>query len=184
MADPARAARMAKRIQEVVAAAIEREVKDRRLELVTITDCRVTGDLHDATVFYTTRGRTIDEDPDWEAAAEALHRARGERELGEARCGARRRVRPRGRVRGRELRAAREEPHVHGRRVRERERGRELRAGPRQGRVQHAALHAEVHVAELDDGRGLRRAGSVSAPHARAAERRTLCETRMWRSSG
>ena len=78
MADPARAARMAKRIQEVVAAAIEREVKDRRLELVTITDCRVTGDLHDATVFYTTRGRTIDEDPDWEAAAEALHRARGQ----------------------------------------------------------------------------------------------------------
>ncbi|MFD5867178.1 30S ribosome-binding factor RbfA [Corynebacterium sp. NPDC060344] len=78
MADPARARRMAKRIQEVVAAAIEREVKDRRLELVTITDCRVTGDLHDATVFYTARGRTIDEDPDWEAAAEALHRARGQ----------------------------------------------------------------------------------------------------------
>ena len=78
MADPARARRMAKRIQEVVAAAIEREVKDRRLELVTITDCRVTGDLHDATVFYTVRGRTIEEDPDWEAAAEALHRARGQ----------------------------------------------------------------------------------------------------------
>ncbi len=78
MADPARARRMAKRIQEVVAAAIEREVKDRRLELVTITDCRVTGDLHDATVFYTVRGRTIEEEPDWEAAAEALHRARGQ----------------------------------------------------------------------------------------------------------
>lgn len=78
MADPARARRMAKRIQEIVAAAIEREVKDRRLELVTITDCRVTGDLHDATVFYTARGRTIDEEPDWEAAAEALNRARGQ----------------------------------------------------------------------------------------------------------
>lgn len=78
MADPARARRMAKRIQEVVAAAIEREVKDRRLELVTITDCRVTGDLHDATVFYTVRGRTIDEDPDWDAAAESLNRARGQ----------------------------------------------------------------------------------------------------------
>lgn len=78
MADPARARRMAKRIQELVAAAIEREVKDRRLELVTITDCRVTGDLHDATVFYTVRGRTIDEEPDWAMAEEALGRARGQ----------------------------------------------------------------------------------------------------------
>lgn len=78
MADPARARRMAKRIQEVVATAIEREIKDRRLELVTITDCRVTGDLHDATVFYTARGRTIDEEPDWDQAAEALGRARGQ----------------------------------------------------------------------------------------------------------
>ena len=58
MADPARARRLSKRIQEIVASAIEREIKDRRLEFVTITDCRVTGDLHDATVFYTVRGRT------------------------------------------------------------------------------------------------------------------------------
>lgn len=57
MADHARAARMAKRIQTIVATAIEREIKDRRLELVTITDTRVTGDLHDATVFYTSRRR-------------------------------------------------------------------------------------------------------------------------------
>ncbi|MCS5479214.1 30S ribosome-binding factor RbfA [Corynebacterium sp. YIM 101645] len=78
MADNARAARMAKRIQTIVASAIEREVKDRRLELVTVTDTRVTGDLHDATVFYTVRGQTIDEEPDHEAAAEALHRARGQ----------------------------------------------------------------------------------------------------------
>lgn len=78
MADKARAARMAKRIQELVATAIEREVKDRRLELVTITDTRMTGDLHDATIYYTVRGRTIDEEPDYDAAAEALHRARGQ----------------------------------------------------------------------------------------------------------
>ncbi len=78
MADHARAARMAKRIQTIVATAIEREIKDRRLELVTVTDTRVTGDLHDATVFYTVRGRTIDEKPDLEDAAEALHRARGQ----------------------------------------------------------------------------------------------------------
>lgn len=78
MADHARAARMAKRIMTIVASAIEREVKDPRLEFVTVTDCRVTGDLHDATVFYTVRGRTIDEPADNDAAAEALFRARGQ----------------------------------------------------------------------------------------------------------
>lgn len=78
MADNARAGRMAKRIQTIVASAIEREVKDRRLELVTVTDTRVTGDLHDATVFYTVRGRDISDEPDYDAAAEALHRARGQ----------------------------------------------------------------------------------------------------------
>lgn len=78
MADNTRAARLAKRIQTIVASAIEREVKDRRLELVTVTDTRVTGDLHDATVFYTVRGRDISDEPDYDAAAEALHRARGQ----------------------------------------------------------------------------------------------------------
>ncbi|MDN6258893.1 MAG: 30S ribosome-binding factor RbfA [Corynebacterium sp.] len=77
MADHARAARMAKRIMTIVASAIERDVKDPRLEFVTVTDCRVTGDLHDATVFYTVRGRTVDEEPDTAAAAEALHPPRG-----------------------------------------------------------------------------------------------------------
>ena len=78
MVDHARAARMAKRIQEIVAAAIEREIKDRRLELVTITDCRVTGDLHDAKVYYTVRGKDINDEPNFDQAAEALHRARGQ----------------------------------------------------------------------------------------------------------
>lgn len=78
MADNARASRMAKRIQTIVASAIERDIKDRRLEFVTVTDVTMTGDLHDATVFYTVRGDTIDAEPDLEAAAEALHRARGQ----------------------------------------------------------------------------------------------------------
>lgn len=78
MVDHARAARMAKRIQEIVASAIERQIKDRRLELVTITDTRVTGDLHDATVYYTVRGKDLDSEPDLDQAAEALHRARGQ----------------------------------------------------------------------------------------------------------
>lgn len=78
MVDHARAARMAKRIQEIVASAIERQIKDRRLELVTITDTRVTGDLHDATVYYTVRGKDLNSEPDLDQAAEALHRAKGQ----------------------------------------------------------------------------------------------------------
>ena len=78
MADNTRAQRLAKRIQAIVASAIERQIKDRRLELVTVTDVRVTGDLHDATVFYTVRGADIDDEPDLDQAAEALHRARGQ----------------------------------------------------------------------------------------------------------
>lgn len=78
MVDHARAARMAKRIQTIVASAIERQIKDRRLEMVTITDARVTGDLHDATVFYTVRGADIDAEPDYGQAAEALTRAKGQ----------------------------------------------------------------------------------------------------------
>src|SRR5699024_6106205 len=78
MADHARAARMAKRIQTIVATAIEREIKDRRLELVTITDTRVTGDLHDATVFYTVRGDGIDSEPGLGQSADTLNRAKGQ----------------------------------------------------------------------------------------------------------
>ena len=78
MADNTRAQRLAKQIQTIVASAIEREIKDRRLELVTVTDTRVTGDLHDATIYYTVRGQEIDDEPDYEQAAEALNRARGQ----------------------------------------------------------------------------------------------------------
>jgi len=78
VADNTRAQRLAKRIQTIVATAIERQIKDRRLELVTVTDVRVTGDLHDATVYYTVRGAGIDDEPDLDQAAEALHRARGQ----------------------------------------------------------------------------------------------------------
>ena len=78
MADNTRAQRLAKQIQTIVASAIEREIKDRRLELVTVTDTRDTGDLHDATIYYTVRGQEIDDEPDYEQAAEALNRARGQ----------------------------------------------------------------------------------------------------------
>lgn len=78
MVDHARAARMAKRIQQIVATAIERQIKDPRLEFVTITDARLTGDLHDATVFYTVLGKTVDAEPDTAAAEEALTKAKGQ----------------------------------------------------------------------------------------------------------
>jgi len=77
MADPARAKRLAKRISTIVASAIEYEIKDPRLAGVTITDAKVTGDLHDATLFYTVMGRSLDEEPDYAGVAAALEKAKG-----------------------------------------------------------------------------------------------------------
>ncbi|AVZ39579.1 MULTISPECIES: 30S ribosome-binding factor RbfA [unclassified Dietzia] len=77
MAGKGRAGRLGKRIGEIVATAIEHEIKDPRLEYVTITDSRITADLRVATLYYTVRGETLDEDPDIEAAEDALATARG-----------------------------------------------------------------------------------------------------------
>jgi ribosome-binding factor A len=77
MVDQARARRLAKRITKIVADALEHEVKDPRLAMVTITDTRVTGDLREATVYYTVLGATIDAAPDSAAAAAALASATG-----------------------------------------------------------------------------------------------------------
>ena len=59
MVDHARARRLAKRITQIVAGALEHEVKDPRLKMVTITDTRVTGDLREATVYYTVLGERV-----------------------------------------------------------------------------------------------------------------------------
>ena len=77
MADPGRNKRLAKRISTIVASAIEYEIKDPRLAGVTITDAKVTGDLHDATLYYTVLGRSLDEEPDYAGAAAALESAKG-----------------------------------------------------------------------------------------------------------
>ncbi|MGW6446107.1 30S ribosome-binding factor RbfA [Lentzea sp. NPDC055074] len=77
MADTARARKLAKRISQIVASALEHEVKDPRLARVTITDTRVTGDLHDATVYYTVLGERLDVEPDFAGAAAALEKAKG-----------------------------------------------------------------------------------------------------------
>src|SRR6201992_4304214 len=77
MADPARARRLSKRISEIVATAIEYEIKDPVLAGVTIVDAKVSGDLHDATLYYTVMGSTLDAEPDNDGAAAALERAKG-----------------------------------------------------------------------------------------------------------
>jgi ribosome-binding factor A len=73
MADAARARRMAGRIKQIVATGIETQIKDPRLGMVTITDVKLTGDLHDATIFYTVFG----DDTDRQASAMALESAKG-----------------------------------------------------------------------------------------------------------
>jgi ribosome-binding factor A len=56
----ARARKLGDRIADIVAEMLERRIKDPRLGFVTVTEARVTGDLREATVFYTVYG-TADE---------------------------------------------------------------------------------------------------------------------------
>ena len=51
-----RVVRLADQIKVIVAEMLERRIKDPRLGFVTVTDVRLTGDTHDATVFYTVLG--------------------------------------------------------------------------------------------------------------------------------
>ncbi|NKY53425.1 30S ribosome-binding factor RbfA [Nocardia vermiculata] len=77
MVDQARARRLAKRIVSIVATAIEYEIKDPRLRFVTVTDAKVTGDLREATVYYTVMGETLAAEPDFAGAAAGLEKAKG-----------------------------------------------------------------------------------------------------------
>ena len=74
MQENLRARQLAKRIQEIVAEAIEYRVKDPRLGFVTITDARLTNDFREATVFYTVFGGADEH----AGTAEALETARGQ----------------------------------------------------------------------------------------------------------
>lgn len=56
MADHNRAARLAQRIKVILAEALQKTVKDDRVDNVTITETRVTSDLQQATVYYTVYG--------------------------------------------------------------------------------------------------------------------------------
>ena len=72
-AQQARARKLADRVRVIVAETLEMRVKDPRLGFVTITDARVTGDLREATVFYTVYG----DDSARADTAAALESARG-----------------------------------------------------------------------------------------------------------
>jgi ribosome-binding factor A len=73
VSDAARAKKLADRIREIVAGMLERRVKDPRLGFVTVTDARLTGDLRDATIFYTVYGS----DAERADSATALESAKG-----------------------------------------------------------------------------------------------------------
>lgn len=80
MADHNRAARLAQRIKVILAEALQKTIKDDRVDNVTLTEVRVTNDLQQATVYYTVYG-----DEDIVAAAhEAMDENRGllRREMG------------------------------------------------------------------------------------------------------
>jgi ribosome-binding factor A len=68
-----RAAKVADRIKVVVAQALETRIKDPRLGFITITDVRVTGDLQQASIFYTVLG----DDQARSNTAAALESAKG-----------------------------------------------------------------------------------------------------------
>ena len=56
MVDQARARKLSDRIAQIVAEMLEWRIKDPRLGFVTVTEARLTGDLREATVFYTVYG--------------------------------------------------------------------------------------------------------------------------------
>ena len=61
MTDAGRANKLADRIAQIVAEMLERRVKDPRLGFVTVTDAKLTGDLREATVYYTVYGSPDDQ---------------------------------------------------------------------------------------------------------------------------
>lgn len=73
MNDNPRVRRLADRIQQIVARAVDEKIKDPRLGFVTITDVKVTGDSQHASVFYTVYGS----DEERASTAAALKSATG-----------------------------------------------------------------------------------------------------------
>ena len=92
MADTARARKLADRIQVSSRRRCERRIKDPRLGFVTITDTRVTGDLQEATVFYTVYGDDEEQAGHRRRPGERQGRAALARSAGRPACASRRRL--------------------------------------------------------------------------------------------
>jgi len=73
MVDHPRARKLAYRIKVIVAKMLDTRIKDPRLGFVTVTEVRVTGDLQNASIFYTVLGT----DEDRANTAAALNSAKG-----------------------------------------------------------------------------------------------------------
>jgi ribosome-binding factor A len=73
MSDPAKVRKHAERVRELVASLVRTQIKDPRLGMVTITDARLTGDLREATLFYTVLGDGVAQ----AGTAAALESAKG-----------------------------------------------------------------------------------------------------------
>ena len=73
MAQSHRSQKVADRIKVIVAQLLETKIKDPRLGFVTVTDARVTGDLQNASIFYTVLGN----EEERAATAAALESAKG-----------------------------------------------------------------------------------------------------------
>lgn len=68
-----RSQKVADRIKVVIAQLLETRIKDPRLGFVTVTDARVSGDLQNASIFYTVLGG----EDERAATAAALESAKG-----------------------------------------------------------------------------------------------------------
>jgi ribosome-binding factor A len=76
--DAARARKLGESIAQIVAEMLERRIKDPRLGFVTVTEARITGDLRDATVFYTVYGSAAERADSAKALASATGLIRSE----------------------------------------------------------------------------------------------------------
>ena len=76
--NPARTRKLGERIAQIVADLLEHRIKDPRLGFVTVTEARVTGDLREATVFYTVYGSAQDKAETAAALASATGLIRSE----------------------------------------------------------------------------------------------------------
>ena len=73
-----RQARLEDRIRVILAERLEKGLRDPRLGFVTLTDCRVSGDLQHASVFYTVLGTEEERIASGEALTSATGMLRSE----------------------------------------------------------------------------------------------------------